>query len=285
MMKSENIKVEKLLQQIKIPPAPEILRDLNVAIQKDEPDLSEITKIIQKDTGISGLVIKTVNSPLFGLRNKVNSIRQAVTLLGITYTANIVMGLMLRQTFEEKGENLPRYWESPSNIALVSASLARRLFNSTADEAYLLALFHNSGHALIQQRNKDYVSFYQQYINHPEQAITHFENQQYDFDHATLGYYLAASWDVPKNFQNIILNHHNAVEFLESDSDEVDNNDKDLMAVLKVAEHIDKFHAGVDIDFEWQRVERAVLEHLGLSEYDFEDLRADKLEKLDAQLD
>ena len=278
--------LRKLLAEIKIPPAPEILSDLNSAIQKPEPDLSEITDIIQKDAGISGMVLKTVNSPLFGLRNKVSSIRQAVTLLGISYTVNIVMGLVLRQTFDGKGENLPRYWESPSNIAMISASLAPQLINCSSDEAYLLGLFHNAGHALIQQRKSDYLKFYQQYINHPDYAITYFENQHYNFDHAVLGYYLSSSWAVPEHLQQIILNHHNVSEFLDAAAgDDQQSCEKGFMAVLKIAEHIELVNAGVDDDHEWQRVKQCVLEYLQLSEHDFDDICADTLERMAFELD
>lgn len=286
MSSPSNLEIEKLLSETKIPPAPEILCDLNIAIQNPEPDLAQITAIIQKDAGISGLVLKTVNSPLFGLRNKVSSIRQAVTLLGISYTVNIVMGLVLRQTFDGQGENLPRYWESPSNIAMISASLAPQLINCSPDEAYLLGLFHNAGHALIKQRKQDYLELYQRYLNHPDHSITYFENQQYNFDHAVLGYYLAASWNVPKHLQQIILNHHNVFDYLNTPSEaEQGSCEKGFMAVLKIAEHFERLNAGVENDYEWLRVQQCVLEFLQLSELDFADIRADTLEKMAYDLD
>jgi HD-like signal output (HDOD) protein len=278
--------VELLIRKIKVPPSPEILTNLTSALNKKELHLGEIAEMIQKDAGISGLVIKTVNSPLFGLRNKVGSIHQAVSLLGINSTVNIVMGLVLRQTFETRSENLPRYWESPSNIALISTSLARKLLPGHADEAYLLGLFHNSGHALIQKRQSDYLTLYTQYINHPDHCITYFEGEQYGFDHAVLGYYLANTWNVPKHLQQIVLHHHNVSEFIDADL-KVENEDtlKTLMAILKISEHLENLHSGDNIDHEWIRVKQTVLEYLCLSELDFDDLKADILEQLEHELD
>jgi HD-like signal output (HDOD) protein len=278
--------VDLMMKKVKVPPSPEILTNLTSALNKKDLNLGEIAQIIQKDAGISGLVIKTVNSPLFGLRNKVGSIHQAISLLGINSTVNIVMGLVLRQTFETGGENLPRYWESPSNIALISTSIAGRLLPGHSDEAYLLGLFHNSGHALILQRQSDYLSLYTQYINHPDQCITHFEGEQYGFDHAVLGYYLANTWNVPKHLQQIVLHHHNVTEFLDADL-KVENEDaiKKLMAILKISEHLENLLSGVDIDHEWIRVKQTVLEYLCLSELDFDDLKADILEQLEHELD
>lgn len=278
--------VEQLMKKIKVPPSPEILTNLTTALNKKELDLASIAQIIQKDAGISGLVIKAVNSPLFGLRSKVGSIHQAVSLLGINSTVNIVMGLVLRQTFETRGENLPRYWESPSNIALISTSLAGRLLPGHSDEAYLLGLFHNSGHALILQKHSDYLDFYMQYLNHSDHSITYFEDGQYGFDHAILGYYLASTWHVPKHLQEIVLNHHNVIGFIDTNN-HVENEEvcKGLMAILKIAEHLENLHSAVELDYEWMRVKQVVLEYLGLSEHDYDELKADILEQLEHELD
>ena len=57
-----------------------------------------------------------------------------------------------------------------------------------------------------------------------------------------------------------------------------------MMAILKMAEHIERHHSGVDPDHEWEREREAVLGHLGLSEVDFEDLRVEVLDQLMMEL-
>ena len=53
-----------------------------------------------------------------------------------------------------------------------------------------------------------------------------------------------------------------------------------MLAILKIAEHVDKSFWGIKPDNEWTKVEDVVLDYLGISKPDFEDLREDMLDKL-----
>jgi len=285
MNKSEPRNLENILDGVKIPPAPEILNNLNGELQKDEPDMTRMAAIIQKDPGLSSLVIRTVNSPMFPLRSQVTSIQQAISMLGIGYMINIVMGLVLRRTFETQESALPGFWDSPTNIAMIMSQLSRKLTRLASDEAYMLGLFHNVGHTLIRQRHTDYFAFFQQHLNHPDASITEFEQAQYNFDHATLGYFLARSWGLPEDICQAIRFHHEALDLLDQGNVlDSDNRVPRLLALLKLAEHIDALYQGRDHDHEWGRYASAVMQYLGLSEPDYQDIEADMLEMLQTEV-
>jgi len=280
-MDLDTTQTEKLLDGMKIPPAPYILQQLNKEIQNDEPDLMAIAEIISADVGLAGLILRTVNSPMFGLTAKVQSIQHATSLLGISYAVNIISGLLLRRTFEEsESGNPPRFWDSPVNIAMASTYIAQTIGSCEPDEMYMLGLFHNSGHALLMQRFTDYRTFLDENSNSEKATLTQLENERYATDHAVLGYYLARSWGVDKHISEIIRDHHNVAEAL-SDS-AMDLTQGSMLALLKMAEHVDKLYWGIEDDHEWSHIENQVLEYLGLSNPDFEEIRDDSLERLES---
>ena len=51
---------------------------------RDEPDIGLITETIARDVGISAALLKMANSLLFGLKQNVRSVQQAVGLLGLS---------------------------------------------------------------------------------------------------------------------------------------------------------------------------------------------------------
>ena len=276
--------INDILDGVKIPPAPEILTSLNNELQKDEPELGVLAGIIQRDAGLSALVIRTVNSPMFPLRSQVSSIPQAISLLGIGYMINIVMGLVLRRSFDADDRVLPGFWDSASNIAMVMSRVSRRVGGIASDEAYMLGLFHNAGHSLINQRFADYADFYRQHLNDPEGPISLFEQARYNFDHATLGYYLARSWGLPAEICEVIRRHHEVEELLEQgDSIDGENPVARMASVLKLAEHVDRLFHGVDEDHDWARSGLPVLSFLALSEPDYRELRDDMLDMLNTE--
>ena len=55
--------IKHILQGIKIPPQPQILVDLQMEQVMPDPDLRQIARLISQDVGLSGTMLKFVNSP------------------------------------------------------------------------------------------------------------------------------------------------------------------------------------------------------------------------------
>ncbi len=56
---------------------------LIIAITKEEPDIDEISAIIQRDVTLTFSLLKLVNSAYFALRNPARSVKQALVVLGV----------------------------------------------------------------------------------------------------------------------------------------------------------------------------------------------------------
>src|SRR5690606_5103025 len=80
----------RVLQGISVPPQPQIMVDLQMEQVMPEPDLRNIARLISQDPGLSGALLKTVNSSFFGLTNRIASILQAVNLLGCNSVINLI---------------------------------------------------------------------------------------------------------------------------------------------------------------------------------------------------
>ena len=87
-LSSEQISIA--LQGISVPPQPQIMVDLQMEQYMPDPDLEVIAGLIAQDPGLSGALMKIVNSSYYGLTNKIASIRRAVTLLGSRTVINLI---------------------------------------------------------------------------------------------------------------------------------------------------------------------------------------------------
>jgi HD-like signal output (HDOD) protein len=269
----------KILGSVPIPSAPAAYMDLHELMQQDEPDIEAVAATIARDPGLAALVLKTLNSPFFGLRSKVSSIRQATVLLGLLNVGNIVAGLALRMAMEEAGGPEPEhYWDSPVNIGMVAARLAQQLPGVLPDEAYMLGLFHNVGPPLMMQRFDDYRGLLLE-AQSDGQSVLEREDERYSTNHAVVGYYVSRSWGLPEHIGDLILRHHD-VDGVFADNDGRFTREGGLIAALKMAEHIDKRFWGKNDDPEWQAWGDAVLSYTGISSTDFEDIVEDMIELL-----
>lgn len=268
----------EILGSIRIPAAPAAFMELHELMQHDEPEMGAVADTIGKDVGLAALVLKTVNSPFFGLRTQVTSIRQATGLLGLLNIGNIVAGLALRRAMEESGGPSPEhYWESPANIGMAAARLAQRFRGVPPDEAYLLGLFHNVGVPLMMQRFDNYLAVLGASPCHGPGLIA-CEDAHFKTNHAVVGYYVCRSWGLPAHIGELILRHHEVDEVFAQEGGAPTRTGL-MLAILKMAEHIDQCYWGRP-DPEWEACGEAVLGYVGISTTDFADIVDDLVELL-----
>ncbi|WP_175652675.1 HDOD domain-containing protein [Pseudomonas sp. Marseille-P9899] len=270
--------IQQALQGISVPPQPQIMVDLQMEQYMPDPDLEVIAKLISQDPGLSGALLKIVNSPYYGLTNKIASIQRAVNLLGSRSIINLINAQSIKgEMSDETIVTLNRFWDTAQDVAMTSLTLAKRFGSQAVDEAYALGLFHDCGVPLMLKRFPEYMRVLEDaYASAGDnQRVVDTENQVFNTNHAVVGYYTAKSWRLPEHVSTAIANHHNALAVFSDDSPR-NAPLKNLLAILKMAEHICASHrvlGNQSVDHEWNTVGHLVLDYIGLSEYDFESLK------------
>lgn len=270
--------IQQALQGISVPPQPQIMVDLQMEQYMPDPDLEVIARLISQDPGLSGALLKIVNSPYYGLSNKIASIQRAVNLLGSRSIINLINAQSIKgEMSDETIVTLNRFWDTAQDVAMTCLTLAKRTGSQAVDEAYALGLFHDCGVPLMLKRFPDYMTVLEEaYASaDPENRVVDTENRAFNTNHAVVGYYTAKSWRLPEHVTNAIANHHNALAIF---SDESSRNSqlKNLLAILKMAEHICASYRvlGNQVDdHEWNSIGHLILDYVGLSDYDFENLK------------
>lgn len=270
--------IQQALQGISIPPQPQIMVDLQFEQYMPDPDLETIARLIAQDPGLSGALLKLVNSPYFGLANKIGSIQRAVNLLGSRSIINLINAQSIKgEMSDETIVTLNRFWDTAQDVAMTCLTLAKRTGIQAVDEAYTLGLFHDCGVPLMLKRFPDYMGVLEaSYANASmDTRVVDTENRIFNTNHAVVGYFTAKSWRLPEHISSAIANHHNALAIFRDESSR-NTQLKNLLAVLKMAEHICASHRVLGNqaqDHEWNVVGPLVLDYIGLSEYDFEHLK------------
>jgi HD-like signal output (HDOD) protein len=270
--------IQQALQGISVPPQPQIMVDLQMEQYMPDPDLGAIARLIAQDPGLSGALLKLVNSPYYGLTNKIASIQRAVNLLGSRSIINLINAQSIKgEMTDETIVTLNRFWDTAQDVAMTSLTLAKRTGSQAADESYALGLFHDCGIPLMLKRFPNYMTVLEQaYANASATCrVVDTENKAFNTNHAVVGYFTAKSWRLPEHVTNAIANHHNALVIFQDESAR-NSQLKNLLAILKMAEHICASHrvlGNQGDDHEWSSIGHLILDYVGLSDYDFENLK------------
>ena len=266
---------DKILAGIVIPPRPQVLGQVLAEHARPEPDLKRITKLVSEDVGMAAAVLKTVNSPLYGLRRQISSLDQAVGYLGLRNLTTLLTGLALRQSVGGRG--LERFWDSAARQALILMHLARALECVPKEDAHLYGLFHDAGMPLLMQRFPDYKETLRQANQSADRAFTEVEDARHQTNHAVVGNLLAANWGQPQTLRDAIRMHHELDVFASALPPAVLN----LIALGILAEHIENGYARLGGDAEWVKLGQAAIAHLMLDEAQVNELSRESFELLE----
>lgn len=264
--------MERVLKSVGIPPRPAILADLDAEVKKDEPDFRKIERLVCSDVGLSAMLLKTVNSPFFGLHSKAATINQAISVLGLSTLARTITGLMLRKVFASAGQiSMERFWDASAKVAMATSYIAKQLPGMNRDEAYTFGLFQDCGIPVLIQRFPEYKQTLGLANQSMDRKFTDIEEEYCQTTHATVGYLLAKSWSLPPVLASAIRFHHE-YELLPEPQSLLPREGQDLVAVALLAERALQLQTGLSNSVEWRKGGEIVLQHLGLSESEFDEI-------------
>jgi HD-like signal output (HDOD) protein len=170
---------------------------------------------------------------------------------------------------------MTRFWDSAMDNASVCAAISRQIGLAKPDEAYMIGLFHNCGNILMAQKFENFTEVLESSYGSEDKRVVDAENEMLKTNHSVVGYYVSRAWHLPPHISTAISQHHSA-ESIFKNHEYKDPTTKNLLAILKMSEHIcENFRVlGKQAeDHEWNRIETDVLDYVGLSHDDFLHLR------------
>jgi HD-like signal output (HDOD) protein len=281
--------LQRALMEIGIPPRPDILTHLDAEARKEDPDYRKIEKLISADMGISAALIKTINSPLYGLRTKASSVHQAINLLGMSSVTRVVTGMALRNI--AAGANLVEieaFLEASAERALVTAYIARMLGTINSDHAFTFGLFQNCGILLLIARRPGYKKVLELAKRTPDRIMTHTEIDHLGISHAYIGSLMAREWGLGDAITEAIWHHHDYEEITrQHDQDAAEKphlkETRDLIALGLLAERAVQYNPEFEKGADWVSGGRIALEHFGFFDDNFHNI-AQKVQEVLSEL-
>jgi len=248
-----------------VPAQPKLLLELLKLMADTNPDINAISNAISKDIAVSAAILKTINSPLYGLGRTVTDIKMSVNYIGIFGVVMLVTGSLLKKSFDPKNcsINLEDFWQFTSDIASAAMLIGQRYRPEIAnDKFFSLGLFHACGVPVMAMKYDDYQLLLDNALATPEVALTEVEENHYGVNHATIGYYVASSWRLPKDVCQIILQHHDRsfISVLNG------SQEQDLFAVLKLSEMLVSIKHSDCPTADWPYVQENVCKLLAIDE-------------------
>jgi HD-like signal output (HDOD) protein len=265
---------DKVLADIRrgfsVPAQPSLLLKLQKVMAEAEPNLNVLADTISQDVAVASTILKTINSPLYGLSRSMSDIPKSVRYIGLDGINALITNTLIKRSFDQKDCNiaLEEFWDNATNIANTCVHIGKSLKQAVSkDKLFSLGLFHDCGIPVMAMKYSDYNDTYELAHNTPSKTLPLIEDEAYGVNHATIGYYVASSWRLPKDTCQLILAHHDR-DFLRVGNSRVQ---KFYYAILKLAENIVYNHKHFRDAADWPYIQEEVFTLLDIDEDDYQD--------------
>ena len=261
-----------------VPSRPEILVKIQTVVDDPEANITQLARLVATDIGLSSTILKTINSPLYGMSRTISDIQQAVMLLGAKSVGVLVTALLLRTSFKGKAAiTFERLWEDSALVAETMVFIGQNIKDKIPPEnLYSAGLFHDCGIAAMSIKFDDYRQTLQQANTDYSRNPVSFEDERYRCNHSQVGYFVASSWALPRDLCEVVLTHHDE-DYLKGN---MGSETALIWATLKTADNmVNKIRRGKDLT-DWERVQEDCFEALGITELDYLDLLEDRSEMM-----
>jgi HD-like signal output (HDOD) protein len=133
------------------PPLPSVASEIVALGNREDIDIEDIVRVLERDEMLAGAVVRLVNSPMYIGRGPIRSLREAVIRVGVRKVQDVVFEAALKGGVF----NLPGYEETMERIRLhstVTAYFTRvvcRHARINEGNAFLCGLLHDIGFAAV----------------------------------------------------------------------------------------------------------------------------------------
>lgn len=176
---------------IDIPAQPESLVRLSLLLADDEINLAAAAELIESDMALAAAVLKAVNSSLYGLKGRVQTVMQAVQYLGMREVAAITFEMGLRAAFPPN-PLLEPVWQRAARRGLLMGRMGQFL-GVDAWAAHSAGLFEECGKAVLLRHASDHYAAMLRAAPNDVDLRT-LERAGFGVSHDALGAALCESW-------------------------------------------------------------------------------------------
>lgn len=194
-----------------LPAMPMLIAGALRAIEDPGSSSVEIEAVVMRDQALAARVLRIVNSAAYGFGRRIETIREAVVLLGVRKMKTIAAAMVTAKLFAEPISDLvePRdLWAHSLTASLWAMEIisAKNLWQ--AQSAVTAALLHDIGIVMLCRFATDPYKAVLQMSR--EEGIHHVvvEQRELGTTHAHVGAMLCAKWCLPVSLTHLVGYHH-----------------------------------------------------------------------------
>jgi diguanylate cyclase (GGDEF)-like protein len=178
-----------------------------------DPDVTaeKLGQVIGADPAFTAELLRTVNSPFYGLKQPTTSAARAVAVLGNRALRNLAICFAVRDSLRNSGfraQDLERFWEDCLRRAVSAKAVATATGLVAPDDAFTIGLLQDFGMlAFLRGNRQEFVHWDRWRAQSPDERKAE-ERKYFGMCHDELARLLGERWGLPAMLVDALAWHH-----------------------------------------------------------------------------
>jgi putative nucleotidyltransferase with HDIG domain len=279
------ISIQGLIKEIdNLKPIPQIAGRVMKMAEDPGCSLRDIADVILHDPLITANLLRICNAAYFGLPRQIDSVQDAITLLGLQKIVDLVLLKCCVQVLgrQQRGYGLHEgeLWRAAVSGAVIARKISEREGTQSRQLIFTAALLKDIGKVILDRFVADSFQQIDDFIKNEGLSFNEAEKKAIGIDHAELGALVAKKWNLSPKMVYIIRNHHMSEDSARRDFETSVVYLSDTLCMM--------MGIGGGVDGLAYRFHDEIMKRLNITEMDFQAIMADfgeNMQKLDALLE
>lgn len=218
MQNTKSLKILKLddiiTYDMKISSPPAIFLLINETMNNPRSSILDIAKIISNDQGLTARLLKMANSPLYGFPSKIETITQAISILGTQQINDLVLATTVVNLFKkipEKLVEIDSFWNHSIACGISARVLATYRREPNVERFFVAGILHDIGRLILYTKMPEVSIEILEKCRREEELLYRAEQEIIGYDHADVGGRLAEKWRLPLSIIEMVQFHHRPI--------------------------------------------------------------------------
>jgi putative nucleotidyltransferase with HDIG domain len=239
-----------------LPQFPENIILVQQLINDPDSEMTDIARQISMDPALTADLLKIVNSAQYMLSKKVDSISEAVKMVGIRGIRNLLYSYGTQKILGDETADKKNLWEHSYKTAFYAFNLIKnfRKDRNLLDDVYVGGILHDMGKIIFSNVHPELLNNIKNFCTEKNLPASTFEDLAAGMNHAEIGALIAEKWNFPEGLVTAIRFHH--------DPTSAPAESRDLVDTVYLANMFCELEAG-NVTFD--QFDLAVLDNFGIT--------------------
>ncbi|MEW6052078.1 MAG: HDOD domain-containing protein [Candidatus Zixiibacteriota bacterium] len=206
--------VADVLQQLSmLPPFPKVTTKLLAMLQDDTVSMDDLAVVVSSDPSLATKVIHLSNSPFYMVARQVETVKDALFVLGVGSIKSITTGLSIQKGLNQLQPrsalfNMQDFWKHSYATAIVANKLGARRDRKLGDSLYLAGLIHDVGKMIMAYYWPEVWKGIVKTQAQTSEPVYDIEARLFHHTHAAIAAELFRNWKFPPAVIELVEYHH-----------------------------------------------------------------------------